>query len=54
MFRISYSIVYQRLSDKLPMSVFVFAKTLTRISLAIVLVPGPSGNTKLAYLGRFH
>ena len=32
------------------MFVFVFAKKLTRISLAIVLAPeGPSGNTKLAY-----
>ena len=52
MFKISYSIVFQRLSGKLPM--FVFAKKLTRISLEIVLVPGLSGNTKLAYLGRFH
>ena len=31
------------------MIVFAFAKKLTRISLAIVLVLGPSGNTKLAY-----
>ena len=30
------------------MFVFVFAKKLTSISLAIVLAPGPSGNTKLA------
>ena len=40
-------IVFQRLSRNLPMFVFVFAKKLTGISLAIVLVPGPSGNTKL-------
>ena len=31
------------------MFVFVFAKKLTRISLALVLVPGPTGNTKIAY-----
>ena len=31
------------------MFVFVFAKKMTRISLGIVLAPGPSGNTKLAY-----
>ena len=31
------------------MFVFVFAKKLTRISLAIVLIPGPLGNTKLAH-----
>ena len=41
------SIVFQRLSGKL--TTFIFAKKLTRISLAIVLVPGPSGNTKLVY-----
>ena len=35
------SIVFQPLSGKLPMFVFVFAKKLTRISLAIVLVAGP-------------
>ena len=29
--------------------IFVFANKLTRISLTIVLVPSPSGNTKLAY-----
>ena len=29
--------------------VFVFAKKLTRISLATVLVPAPLGNTRLAY-----
>ena len=32
--------VFQQLSGKLPMFVFVFAKKLTDISLAIVLVPG--------------
>ena len=42
--------VFQRLSGKLPMLVFVFAKKLARISLAIVLVSWPSKNTKLAYL----
>ena len=31
------------------MFVFVFVKKLTRISLVIVLVSGPSGNRKLAY-----
>ena len=31
------------------MFVFVFATKLIRISLAIVLVPGPSGNAILAY-----
>ena len=43
------SIVFQLLRGKLPMFVFVFVKTFTRISLAIELVPGPSGNTELAY-----
>ena len=43
------SIVFQRLSGKLPLFVFVFAQKLTRISLEIVLVPGLSGNTKLAH-----
>ena len=33
------SIVFQRLSGRLPMFVFVFAKKLARISLEIVLVP---------------
>ena len=47
-------IVFQRLSRNLPTLVFVFAKKLTRISLAIMLVPSPSGNTKLAYLGHRH
>ena len=42
------SIVFQRLSGKLPMFVFVFAKKLKR-SWILVLVPGPSGNTKFAY-----
>ena len=32
------------------MFVFAFAKKLTHISLAIVLVPGLSGNTKLISL----
>ena len=35
------------------MFVSVFSKKLTRVSLAIVLVPGPSGNTKLAYCASF-
>ena len=47
-------IVFQRLSRNLLTLVFVFAKKLTRISLAIMLVPSPSGNTKLAYLGHRH
>ena len=42
-------IVFQRLSRNLPMFVFAFVKKLTSISLAIMLVPGPSGNAKLAY-----
>ena len=42
------SIVFQRLSGKLCFC-YVFAKKLTRISLAMVLVPGLSGNTKLAH-----
>ena len=42
-------VVFQRLSRNLPMFVFVFVKKLTSISFAIMLVPGPSGNTKLAY-----
>ena len=49
-----FSIVFQRLSGKLPMFVFVFAKNLTRVRLAIVLVPGQSGNTKPAYSTRTH
>ena len=43
-------IVFQRLSHNLPMFVFVFVKKLTRISLAIMLVPGFVGEYETCLL----